>query len=43
MDFDDAMANEGMLGNATLRSGETREGARRFAAGRGRGGTFDDI
>ena len=43
MDFDDAMSNEGMLGNATLRSGETREGARRFASGRGRGGTFDDI
>ncbi|MEM9520773.1 MAG: crotonase/enoyl-CoA hydratase family protein [Actinomycetota bacterium] len=43
MDFDDAMANEGALGDATMRSGETRDGARRFASGRGRGGRFDNI
>ena len=43
MDFDDAMANEGVLGDATMRSGETREGARRFASGKGRGGSFEDI
>lgn len=43
LDFDRAMANEGVLGNQTLRSGETREGALRFSSGRGRGGTFDDI
>ncbi len=43
LEFDDAMANEGVLGNETLRSGETREGARRFSSGRGRGGRFDDI
>ncbi len=43
MDFDDAMANEGRLGDATMRSGETRAGAQRFASGKGRGGRFDDI
>ena len=43
LDIDHAMANEGVLGNETLRSGETREGARRFSSGRGRGGRFDDI
>jgi len=43
MGFDEAMANEGELGGATMRSGETREGAQRFASGRGRGGRFDDI
>ena len=43
LDFDDAMANEGVLGGQTLRSGETREGAKRFSSGRGRGGRFDDI
>lgn len=43
LDFDHAMANEGVLGAATMRSGETREGARRFSSGRGRGGRFDDI
>ncbi|MEM9132296.1 MAG: crotonase/enoyl-CoA hydratase family protein [Actinomycetota bacterium] len=43
LDFDDAMANEGVLGDRTLRSGETREGARRFSSGRGRGGSFDDL
>lgn len=43
LDFDDAMANEGVLGRVTMRSGETREGALRFSSGRGRGGRFDDI
>lgn len=43
LDFDEAMANEGGLGAITMRSGETREGARRFSSGRGRGGRFDDI
>jgi enoyl-CoA hydratase len=41
--FDDAMANEGVLGDASMRSGETRAGAQRFASGKGRGGRFDDI
>ena len=43
LDVEQALANEGVLGNQTLRSGETREGARRFSSGRGRGGSFDDI
>lgn len=43
LDFDAAMENEGVLGDATLRSGESREGARRFSSGKGRGGSFDDI
>lgn len=43
LEFDDALANEGQLGQVTMRSGETREGARRFSSGRGRGGRFDDI
>jgi len=42
-DFASAMANETALGVATLRSGESREGAARFAAGKGRGGSFDNI
>ncbi len=41
--FDDAMVNEARLGRATLESGETVEGATRFASGHGRGGDFDDI
>jgi enoyl-CoA hydratase len=41
--FDEAMANEARLGSATLDSGETVAGAGRFASGRGRGGSFDDI
>ena len=43
MDFEQAMANENRLGLATLASGETVAGAKRFAAGKGRGGSFDDI
>ena len=35
---DEAMANETALGLATIRSGETLEGASRFAAGEGRHG-----
>ncbi len=36
--FDEALANETELGLATIRSGETLEGAARFAAGEGRHG-----
>ncbi len=43
LDVEHAMSNEGVLGNQTLRSGETREGARRFSSGRGRGCLVDDI
>ncbi len=43
LSFDDAMVNEARLGAETLRSGETRTGAQRFSAGRGRGGAFDDL
>jgi len=35
----DAAVNEARRGRAVVDSGETREGARRFAAGAGRGGT----
>lgn len=38
LDHDAAMANETRRGLATVRSGETREGARRFAGGAGRHG-----
>lgn len=43
LDYPEAMANEFAHGLATLQSGETLEGARRFASGKGRGGRFDDI
>lgn len=36
----DALRNEFGHGMATIRSGETRDGAARFAAGAGRGGSF---
>ena len=36
--FDEALANETQLGLTTIRSGETQEGAARFAAGEGRHG-----
>ena len=39
----DALRLEAQLGNAVIRSGETRAGAARFAAGKGRGGDFADI
>lgn len=38
-----ALAGEFALGMATLRSGESRAGAERFAAGTGRGGSFEDV
>ncbi|MBV8977012.1 MAG: crotonase/enoyl-CoA hydratase family protein [Alphaproteobacteria bacterium] len=41
--FAEAMAVEFALGTATLASGESRDGAARFAAGKGRGGSFGDI
>lgn len=39
----DALARETELGREVIDSGETREGASRFAAGKGRHGGFDDI
>jgi enoyl-CoA hydratase len=39
----DALQNETRLGLQVIRSGETREGASRFASGAGRHGDFDDI
>ncbi len=43
MDLASALANEFRHGADTLASGESRTGAARFAAGRGRGGRFDDL
>ncbi|HZZ70165.1 MAG TPA: crotonase/enoyl-CoA hydratase family protein [Phenylobacterium sp.] len=40
LDWDQATAAEIALGQQTLRSGQSREGAARFAAGEGRGGKF---
>jgi enoyl-CoA hydratase len=40
-DFDAAMRNETRRGQEVIASGETREGATRFAAGAGRHGSFD--
>ena len=42
LDLDDALAQETAGGLDVIRSGETREGAARFAAGAGRHGTFGD-
>lgn len=42
-DFETAMINESVRGAATIRSGETVEGAKRFSSGKGRSGSFDDI
>jgi enoyl-CoA hydratase len=39
--LEQALVNEYRLGLATIRSGETREGATRFAEGAGRHGRFD--
>ena len=39
LDHDDAMANEIRHGMVPIRSGETREGAARFAGGAGRHGS----
>lgn len=41
LSFQDAMDNEFRLGLATIQSGETREGAKRFADGAGRHGKFE--
>jgi enoyl-CoA hydratase len=41
--LDEAMRNEFTLGIETVASGETLEGARRFASGKGRHGDFTDI
>jgi enoyl-CoA hydratase len=43
LDYADAMANEFAHGRTSLLSGESQQGASRFAAGRGRGGSFSDI
>ncbi len=43
MSFEDALRNETVLGRETIESGETREGATRFAQGAGRHGDFSDI
>jgi len=43
LEYGAAMANEFAHGMATLQSGESRAGAERFAAGKGRGGRFDDL
>jgi enoyl-CoA hydratase len=41
--FEAALADEYAGGRAVIDSGETRAGASRFAAGKGRGGRFDDL
>jgi enoyl-CoA hydratase len=41
--LDEALANEYRLGMAAIESGETVAGAQRFASGRGRGGSFEDL
>jgi enoyl-CoA hydratase len=43
LDFEHAMANEMAHGMATLKSGEAAAGASRFAQGKGRGGSFEDL
>jgi enoyl-CoA hydratase len=43
LSYAEAMANEFEHGRASLSSGESAEGAGRFASGRGRGGSFTDI
>lgn len=43
MDLDEALARETELGLDVIRSGETREGASRFAAGKGRHGNFEEL
>jgi len=43
MSLDEALLNETELGIAVVKSGETREGASRFAKGKGRHGNFSDI
>ncbi len=41
--FDEAIANEYRRGMTAIRSGEKRAGSTRFAGGKGRGGSFEDI
>ncbi len=43
MPLEDALREETRLGLEVIRSGETREGAARFAGGKGRHGDFADI
>lgn len=43
MSLPDALGHETDLGLDVIRSGETRDGATRFASGRGRHGDFDEI
>jgi enoyl-CoA hydratase len=43
LDMAEALRNETRRGLQTLGSGETLRGASRFASGRGRGGSFDDL
>ncbi len=41
--LEEAITNETRLGREVIKTGETKNGADRFAAGKGRHGTFDDI
>ena len=43
LDVDEALINETKLGLDVIRSGETAAGAKRFASGKGRHGSFEDI
>lgn len=43
LDIDTALINETKLGLEVIRSGQTAEGAKRFASGKGRHGSFQDI
>jgi enoyl-CoA hydratase len=43
LDMDAALLNETRRGLETLNSGETLRGAARFASGKGRGGSFEDL
>jgi enoyl-CoA hydratase len=43
LDESTALVNETHLGLQTLATGETFEGAARFSAGKGRGGSFEDL
>ena len=43
LDHDAALLNETRLGLDVIRSGETLEGAARFASGAGRHGSFEDF
>ncbi len=43
MSLADALKHETVLGRQVIDSGETREGAARFAAGKGRHGNFEEI